>query len=231
MTQAEAIRSLLASRPIQRVSALLEAGISRSSLNDAAARGDLVRLSHGVVGAPGMEMEGRVDDAVACLVTGGVICGRSAAARLGLSDDAPDQTELLVPSASPKAPTSFPVKLRRTSDPRALDLGVETEMVGGIPVRMTGRARTVVDQYRFGVTEQHVLQALHTYMGEGGTGNELQTLCSLLQPGLWRQRVARDVANVGVARDRAHSREEGDAPVGEQDDDHAGGPAFLRGGP
>ncbi len=160
-----------------------------------------------------------------------MICGRSAAARLGLTDDAPDETELIVPAGVTRPPTSFPARLRRTSNPRMLELGVETEVVGGVPVRMTGRARTVVDQYRFGVTEQHVLQALHTYLGEGGTGNELQTLCMLLQPGLWGQRVSRDVANVGVAKDRAYAREEDDAPVGEQDDDHDGGAALVRGGP
>ncbi len=70
MRHADIIRDMLGRNPILRVSALVQAGVSRSSLNDAAARGDLVRLSHGVVGAPGMETEGRVDDAVACLLTG-----------------------------------------------------------------------------------------------------------------------------------------------------------------
>ena len=218
---------MAAARPVLRTADLVAAGVTRSSLNDALARGDLTRLGYGVYGAPGTEDLPRIDDAVACLVTGGVICGRAAAFRHALSDDAPEEIELLVPAeGAGKAPTSFPARLRRTSDPTALALGVETDLVAGIPLRMTGRARTVVDQYRFGVPEQHLLQALHTYLGEGGTGDALYDLCRRLAPRAWRA-MQRDIANVGLAGARAYTREDGDGDEPGRDGDDAWG----RGGP
>jgi hypothetical protein len=222
--QGTAIRALVAERPILRVVDLVAAGASRSSLRDAVERGDIARLSYGVVGAPWTQDLARVDDAVACLVTGGVICGRTAAARHGLSDDAPEAIELLVPLAGAgKAPGAFPARLRRTSDPAALTLGVETETVGGVAVRMTGRARTVVDQYRFKVPEQHLLQALHTYLGEGGTGDALASLCLRLAPEAWRT-MQRDISNVSLSGARSYSREngDGDGPDADGDPDREG---------
>lgn len=229
MGQADTIRAMLAQRPLLHVSDLLDAGVSRSSLRDALARGDVARPGWGLVCSVDDEFADGMADAVACVMTGGIICGLSAAVRQNLVLDGGEGYEMLVPAGSAgKAPTTFPCKLRRYTQPLAGTLGVVTNRAFGVDVRITDRARTVVDLYRFGARDQNVLEAVHAYLREGGNGNELQGICMRLSPSTWTA-IQRDVSNVELARARGGFGGSGDdASDCEQGDDHGGGPAFLR---
>ncbi len=167
----------LARRPIWRVGDLIDSGISRKELRSAAGRGSIERISHGVVGTPEAALHPRLEDILACLATGGVICCRTAGMRHGLTDDMPAGTEILVPHGQGRRRASEPFVLYQTRDEAAFTVGVDSEEIAGVTVRMTDKPRTVVDLVR-GPVRQHAAAAVHAYLAEGGTGDELDKVAS-----------------------------------------------------
>jgi len=182
-------------------------GFTRSALKEAVLRGDIVRPSYGVLAAPHAKGDQHFDDAVACLVTGGVVWLETAAGRHGLSDDMPDAPQILVPHTITRQPGTKHISMTRTRLASALEVGVEEARVLGVTVRMTGKPRTVVDLYRHGKTYQHALQSLHTYLGEGGTGQEIMAVAKHIlnaESRAW-DNLQRDIGSFLMAVSRSYS--------------------------
>jgi hypothetical protein len=49
---------------------------------------------------------------------------------------------------------------------------VDTETILGVDVRMTDKPRTVIDLVR-GPVRQHAVAAVHAYLAQGGSGDDL----------------------------------------------------------
>ncbi len=69
----------------------------------------------------------------------------------------------------------MPVRRVRSAIPESFTLGVESFGALGTSVRITGKARTVVDLFRLG-SRQHAVAALTTFLSEGGDGDELRQM-------------------------------------------------------
>jgi hypothetical protein len=71
--------------------------------------------------------------------------------------------------------------------PQALEYGVETVPIGGVPVRITGKARTVVDmlRYRSKMGDESAMKAMKDFLADGGDLQEAWDIASKL--GVLRQ--------------------------------------------
>ncbi|MGU3449801.1 type IV toxin-antitoxin system AbiEi family antitoxin domain-containing protein [Methylobacterium sp. 391_Methyba4] len=169
----------LSRRPVALTGELREAGIHPDTIRAALDAGVAVRPWHGLIATPEAADHPRFEDAAIALSTGGVIARRTAAMRQGLSTDLPGATEVLIPAGTRRTAGDLPLLLLRSRLPESMTVGVETEEVLGVPFRMTGRARTVVDHWRGwpvaarAVPPQHVQEVLQTYLQEGGDHTEL----------------------------------------------------------
>lgn len=162
-------------RPIMTASELRAAGVHPRDLAAAVDRGDLIRAARGVYVTPEVYADPRLDDAIVCFKTGGVIGHLTAAMKHGLCDALPSKTDVLVPIETVRALGELSVRLLRTRNPDALSVGVDHEDFFGLPIRMTDPARTVVDLYRISpnAIRQHSAAALVTFLSERGSGNDL----------------------------------------------------------
>lgn len=182
MSGRERFQEFVARRQVFTKQELIAQGIGRGFVDGAIARGEIVRQHHGILSTPEAEFDPLLDDVIACFATGGVICGRTAGNRHQLTDDLPNQIEILIPHSVTRTPSSRFLRPFRSRQPESFTVGVEERSVLGVPLRMTGRARTVVDLLT-GPIRQHGVAALHTFLGEGGTGDELTEVASAL--GRW----------------------------------------------
>lgn len=83
----------------------------------------------------------RAPDAAVCLI--------SALAYHGITTQNPSSVHLAVPRGSYHGITlSIPVTVYRF-DPKTFDKGLETQRIGGMPVKIYGAARSVVDCFKF----------------------------------------------------------------------------------
>ncbi|SDG83740.1 type IV toxin-antitoxin system AbiEi family antitoxin domain-containing protein [Pelagibacterium luteolum] len=155
-------------RPIMLASELRDAGVHPRDITAALERGDILRAARGVYVTPEVYVEQQLDDAIVCHKTGGVIGHLSAAQRHGLCDASPAATEILIGHTGVGG-SDLPIRLIRSRNPDTLSVGVDHEDFHGLLIRMTDRARTVVDLYRIEpkATRQHAIAALTTYLGEG----------------------------------------------------------------
>ncbi len=186
--------------PLATTAEILAAGVTRRALARALGREDVIRLGHGILCSRKAQEHGLVDYAAACLATGGVICAGTAGMHHGLTEENSGTIEVLVPAATARgdAFSRMPVRRVRSRVPESFTLGVEESEVLGVPFRVTGKARTVVDLFRLGA-RQHAVSALHAFLAGGGTGDELRAMSEPF--GAW-QRLAPlvEVALEGVTR-------------------------------
>ena len=183
---------LLSERMVVRTRDLHAAGFDNRAIAAATASGALVRPALGASGVipgvyahPDAETDPDLDDALACLMTGGVIGGQYAAMRHYLSTALPETMDLYVPHdrTLPRRPS---YRLVRTRREETMTVGVETRNTAlGVPIRMTGKARTVVDlvraRNRNGDDYRIGMESLVTYLDEGGSPSELMEVASAFE--------------------------------------------------
>lgn len=133
-----------------RAKDLAPLGIARVTLTRAVRKGQLERLGRGLYGLTtrSVSAHGTLAE-VAKRVPNGVICLLSALRFHGLTTQAP--FEVWVAVASKAAAPGFdypPLRIIRFSG-ATLSEGVEQTIVDGVPVRVTGVARTVADCFKF----------------------------------------------------------------------------------
>lgn len=154
--------------PIMTAPELRAEGIHPRDLAGAVDRGELIRAARGIYVQPDIYTDPRLDDAIVCHKTGGVIGYLTAAMKHGLCDALPPHVDMIVPIEVVRPPADLPVRLIRTRNEEALSLGVDHEDFHGLTIRMTNEARTVVDLFRItpDAVRQHSAAALVNYLSD-----------------------------------------------------------------
>lgn len=148
-TQADQALALFAKRPLLRARDLAEAGIARETLRRLVASGALEQPSRGLYWRKGAELSAEASLAeVARRTPHVVICLVSALRFHGLTTQAPHEAWVYIDRKA-RVPAHPPVRLRvfRVNGD-GLTLGVERHVIDGVPVAITGVARTLVDCFK-----------------------------------------------------------------------------------
>src|SRR5258708_4042017 len=170
-TRLDRAARLIRRRGIVRSGDLDPLGIPRTYLSRLVRRGDLQRLGRGLYAVPNYGKTAQVSLAeVATAVPSGVICLLSALAYHQLGTQLPHQVWIAIGSKA-RAPKRVSVQLRivRMSG-QALTAGIETHRIEGVPVRIYGKAKTVVDCFKFRnkIGLDIAIEALRDYRRKGG---------------------------------------------------------------
>lgn len=174
--------------PLTTTAALRDAGVSARDLLAAEAAGEVIRPIRGIAVTPDVYADPKLDDALICSRTGGVIGLLSAAMRHGLCDALPAQVQVIVPwSDVIRPPAGLPARILRTRVEDALTVGVDAEDFYGLQIRMTSPARTIVDLYRVdpAANRQHAVAALAEYLGRDMPPSDLHGIAGHF--GAWDQ--------------------------------------------
>lgn len=143
-------RHLLEAQGTARARELRASGLEGSQITRLVQRGELVRLSRGVYALPGREPSG--DEGlliVAQRVPDGFFCLLTALRFHGITTQAPHAVWLGLGAGRHAPKLDWPsLRIVRYSG-AGLSAGIETHMRDGIPLRVTGVARTVVDCFKF----------------------------------------------------------------------------------
>lgn len=149
-TAADNLLDLVRSRGLVRPSDLAPLCISRVALTRAVRRGQLERVGRGLYGLPARPVSAHGSLAeVARRVPRGVICLLTALSFHELTTQLPFQVWLAVDNKAAAPKMDYPpLRLARFSG-LALTEGVEEHVVDGVPVRITGVAKTVADCFKY----------------------------------------------------------------------------------
>ena len=177
MTQLERLEGLLADGGIWRMSVLVQAGVTASTVQRAVAAGLVEQVSRGAYRRAGAPHVGATHLAEALVrIPQGIICLHSAARVHGLGDETVARTWVAIPHRCHAPRVEWPpMRYVRWRSPEAFVLGVETQIVAGVQVRLTNPARTVVDMLRMSSTvgEDRALECLRDYLAAGGASPDL----------------------------------------------------------
>lgn len=146
----ETILELARERGLVRPRDLAPLGLARVSLTRLVRQGRLVRVSRGLYALPDQQVSEHTAFAeVALKVPQGVICLLSALRFHELTTQSPFKIWLAIPNKA-RAPTMEypPLHIVRFSGV-ALTEGVEEHTVDGVPVRVTGIAKTIADCFKY----------------------------------------------------------------------------------
>jgi hypothetical protein len=176
----ELLKRMLAERQVYRTGELTRAGVESRTIMRAIANGLVERpvLIEELGPVPGIIVTTSSatspdrDACIALLLTGGILSGQYAAMRHGLCTSLESRIEVTALKGA-TAPPEANVLLRWTRNAEQLERGVETEETSlGLPIRITGEARTVVDLLRSRTSRpddyRHGLTSLGTYLERGG---------------------------------------------------------------
>lgn len=175
------LKRLATKTPLIRVADAAAIGVSRTGLCRLTRSGSLVRVGRGlyrVAGGEGYEHADLVEASL--LVPKGVIVLLSALNFHGIGTHPAWEVWMQMPANFPAPKVAHPpLRIIRSRMPEAFTEGVETHVIAGHPVRVTGVDRTIVDcfKHRNQVTlevcvealrermrnRRHNLQAIHRY--------------------------------------------------------------------
>ena len=133
---------------IKRSKDLEAQGLSRTTIARLVQRGELERVARGVYADPKMAVGAHQRLAeIALLAPHASICLLSALEYHNLTTQLPFETWIAVPARSHK-PKLEGVRVH-FFDAAHFDLGLETVMIDGVPVRISNPARTVADCFKY----------------------------------------------------------------------------------
>ena len=140
--------------------------------------GEIVRVARNLYVRREGESHGWLDHAIACQISGGVLRGPTVGVIHGLTDDIPHAIHVLVPEGRRIKPrTAGPViRSRDTCQTRNLEIGVEEIPVNGFHLRVTDKARTVVDRVRCGDIRQHAVEAVRAWLADRCNAGRLRAM-------------------------------------------------------
>lgn len=149
-TSTDQILTLAQSQGVIRPRDLVARHIATVVLTRMVKRGSLVRVARGLYALPDRQpSENTSLCEVAKKSPQGIICLLSALRFYDLGTQAPYEIWLAIPhKARPPVLEYPPLRIIRFSG-AALTEGIETRLIDGVPVRITGVARTVVDCFKF----------------------------------------------------------------------------------
>ncbi len=149
-TAIETLLALARKEGLIRARDLAPLGIARVALTRAVRQGLLQRLGRGLYGLPSRRVSQHATLAeAAARLPKGVICLLSALRFHGLTTQAPQEVWIAIGNKSAAPRFDYPpLRVLRFST-IALSAGVEEHVVDGVPVRVTGVAKTVADCFKF----------------------------------------------------------------------------------
>jgi len=129
---------------------LIAHGVHTDSLYALREKGRILELGRGLYRLANMREADYPDLAlVAARASSAAVCLISALSYHGITTQIPSSVHLAVPRGSyNRVKLSIPVMLYRF-DPKRFDEGLETQRVGGMPLKIYSPARTVVDCFKF----------------------------------------------------------------------------------
>ena len=146
-------------------------GISRTALGRLTRAGKLERVARGLYRSAGARItEHHTLVEASKRVPAGVICLLSALAFHGMTTQSPHEVWLAIDVKARKPKTDWPpLRVVRFSG-RARTFGVEKRVIEAVEVRITSRANTVADcfKYRNKIGIDVALEALRDYLGKRG---------------------------------------------------------------
>ena len=162
---------------IMRSRHLRKRGIHPESLRRLEQQGMLVRSARGVYTLPENDLTENQSEVEACArVSHGIVCLLSALRFHGLTTQAPFEVWMAIANkARPPKDDILPLRIVYMSG-KALTEGIEEHYCAGLPVRVYGVAKTVVDcfKYRHKIGIDVALEALReSWYGDRCTMNEL----------------------------------------------------------
>jgi predicted transcriptional regulator of viral defense system len=176
-TTQQSILDLARTRGLLRPLDLAAHGLPRVSLTRLVRQGRLARVGRGLYALPDREVSEHAALAeVARMYPRAVVCLLSALRFHDITTQAPFEVWLAIPNKArpPRLDSlhlSGPLRIVRFSE-AGLTEGVEEHLIGGVPVRITGVARTVADcfKYRNKIGLDVALEALKDVLGRDGQG-------------------------------------------------------------
>ena len=153
-------------------------GVSRTQIQRLSESGKLERVGRGLYVPAGTRItEHHTLVEAATRVPSGVVCLLSALAFHGLTTQNPHQVWLAIDVKARKPKADWPpLRIVRFSG-AARTFGVEGHVIEGVEVRITSRAKTVADcfKYRNKIGTDVAIEALRAYLGKRGRSmDELQ---------------------------------------------------------
>src|SRR5450432_1096024 len=153
-------------------------GVSRTRIQRLTESGTLERVGRGLYVPAGTRItEHHTLAEAAKRVPGGVVCLLSALSFHRMTTQSPHEVWLAVDVKARKPKTDWPpLRIVRFSG-EARTFGVETHVIEGVEVRITSRAKTVADcfKYRNKIGVDVAVEALREYLGKRGRSmDELQ---------------------------------------------------------
>ena len=142
--------ALLSQRGMARLSELTDAGVTAATVSRMERNGKVIRLARGLYQLPNAPLDANHSLAEAAkLVPKGIICLQSALAYHDLTDRIPHSVWMAIGFENwrPRI-TQPPIQIVRFG-PKVLPSGIEDHTIEGVPVRIYGAAKTVVDVFRF----------------------------------------------------------------------------------
>ncbi len=150
MTHAERALDEVRRRGVLRPRDLDPLGVPRVTLHRLAKQGLVERAGRGLYRLPGAEAsEHRTLAEVCKRVPHGVVCLLSALQFHGLTTQTPFEVWLAIDVKARKPQLDYPVLRVTRFSGEALAFGVEEHLVEGTTVRVTSRAKTVADCFKF----------------------------------------------------------------------------------
>ncbi|MBP6531092.1 MAG: AbiEi antitoxin N-terminal domain-containing protein [Burkholderiales bacterium] len=129
---------------------LVAAGFTRSELSRGVATGELVRVGRGLYALPGVELSEHGSLAtVAKRAPGVVFCLLTALRLHELTTQAPFEVWIAIGNKSHPPRLDYPPLRTMRFSEASLRAGVETRAIDGVPVHVTGVAKTVADCFKF----------------------------------------------------------------------------------
>jgi predicted transcriptional regulator of viral defense system len=148
-SQSSVVRELSAKRGLFRARDAVRLGVTRAELSRMVTRGELARVGRGLYSAKDHAFEQSSIVQVSAARPGVVICLISALSFHELTTQIPRQVWIAIgnKAATPHI-DAVPIRVVRFSGP-SLTEGVESHVIDGVEVLVTGVAKTVVDCFKF----------------------------------------------------------------------------------
>ncbi|MBE7482175.1 MAG: type IV toxin-antitoxin system AbiEi family antitoxin domain-containing protein [Polyangiaceae bacterium] len=146
-------------------------GVSRTALGRLTRAGKLERVGRGLYVSAGAKVtEHHTLVEAAKRVPAGIVCLLSALAFHGMTTQSPHEVWVAIDVKARKPKTDWPpMRIVRFSG-RARTFGVEEHVIEGVEVKVTSRAKTVADcfKYRNKIGIDVAVEALRDYLGKRG---------------------------------------------------------------
>jgi predicted transcriptional regulator of viral defense system len=149
-TQKGRVLSLLQRRGMARLSELVKAGATAATVSRMQKNGQIVQLARGLYQLPDVPLDANHTLAEAAKrVPKGIVCLSSALAYHELTDTIPSRVWMAIGPKDWRPRVTSPVIQFVRFGAKVLNTGVNEHLIEGVPVRIYGPAKTVVDLFRY----------------------------------------------------------------------------------